>query len=357
MTTLPLISRIREVREERARSQVWLAHAIGLSRQALSALEAGRSIPRTDVALAIAEALGTTVEALFSAKATLPAVPARVSARLPAETRVLLAKVEETWVAHALPRSSMQPGDGVVVTSGARRASVEPLSTLERASERLVVMGCAPALGLLSARLGEARMPVAWLQGTTSQALDALERGHVHVAGIHLLDGARNVREVERRFGRSAVMVTFASWEQGLIVARGNPLGLRRVEDLLRPRVRLVRREAGAGATKLLEQRLHGQRTKALLKGPLARGHLEVAEAISLGAADAGVAIRSAAVAYGLDFVPLSEERFDLVIPRALKSDARVERLIDELASGSFRRELDAVGGYETRESGRRVTE
>jgi molybdate-binding protein len=119
--------------------------------------------------------------------------------------------------------------------------------------------------------------------------------------------------------------------------------------------VRLVRREAGASATKLLEQRLEG--SKLPKTGPVARGHLEVAEAVWLGAADVGVAIRSAAVAYDLDFLPLSAERFDLVIPRVLKADVRVERLIDELASGSFRRELDAVGGYETRESGRLVTD
>jgi molybdate-binding protein/DNA-binding XRE family transcriptional regulator len=348
-------SSIRQVRERLGVRQGDLAQTIGVSRQALSAIEAGRALPRTDVALALARALGTTVEALFSADTPSAVVKARATAGVSDHSRVLLARVDDRWVAHPLARASAQPGDGLVVGTTARQATVEPLGSLERASNRLVVMGCAPALGLLSARLSESRVPVAWLQGTSGQALDALSAGNVHVAGIHLRDGELNVREVERRFKRSAVLVTFAAWEQGLVVAKGNPLKLRQVEDVLRPRVRLVRREAGASAMKLLEQRLAGARLPKT--GPVARGHLEVAEAIALGAADVGVAIRSAAVAYDLDFVPLSAERFDLVIPRQLKADVRIERLVDELASGSFRRELDAVGGYETRESGRLVTQ
>ncbi len=348
-------SPIRQVRERLGVRQGDLAQTIGVSRQALSAIEAGRALPRTDVALALARALGTTVEALFSADVPPATVKVRATAGVSERSRVLLARVDERWVAHPLERASSQPGDGLVVGTSARQATVEPLGPLDRASNRLVVMGCAPALGLLSARLSESRVPVAWLQGTSAQALDALGAGEVHVAGIHLRDGELNVREVERRFRRSAVLVTFAAWEQGLVVAKGNPLGLRRVEDVLRPRVRLVRRESGASAMKLLERQLEG--TRLPKTGPVARGHLEIAEAISLGAADVGVAIRSAAVAYDLDFVPLSAERFDLVIPRHLKADVRIERLVDELASGSFRRELDAVGGYETRESGRLVTQ
>jgi molybdate-binding protein len=84
---------------------------------------------------------------------------------------------------------------------------------------------------------------------------------------------------------------------------------------------------------------------------------MEVAQAIAMGAADAGIAIRSAAAAYGLGFIPLAVERFDLVIPRAMATDPRVERLVDTLGSTTFRRELDTVGGYITRESGHQVGE
>jgi molybdate-binding protein len=90
------------------------------------------------------------------------------------------------------------------------------------------------------------------------------------------------------------------------------------------------------------------------MRGPTrtASGHLEVAELVAHGAADAGVSIRSAALAYGLGFIPLAEERFDLVIPRELATDARVEHLVDVVGSRAFRRELDSIGGYITGASG-----
>ena len=76
-----------------------------------------------------------------------------------------------------------------------------------------------------------------------------------------------------------------------------------------------------------------------------------------MGAADAGVVARSAAVAHGLDFVPLSEERFDLVFPKEWSNDARAARIVDTLESRAFRRELASLGGYDTRRSGRLVSE
>jgi putative molybdopterin biosynthesis protein len=154
------------------------------------------------------------------------------------------------------------------------------------------------------------------------------------------------------------LMVNFASWEQGLVVAPGNPLRIRGVQDLLRPKLRFLKREPGAGAHKLLEQMLRsvGARVQDLRDpGRVALGHMEVAEAVAMGASDAGISIRSAALAYGLDFVPLATERFDLVIPRTLATDPRVERVVDTLASRGFRRELESVGGYATRETGQQV--
>src|SRR5439155_613234 len=84
----------------------------------------------------------------------------------------------------------------------------------------------------------------------------------------------------------------------------------------------------------------------------LARGHAQVAQAVAMGAADAGVVARSAAVAHGLDFVPLSEERFDLVFPKEWSGDARAGRIVETLEGRAFRRELASLGGYDTRRSG-----
>jgi molybdate-binding protein/DNA-binding XRE family transcriptional regulator len=366
-STPELVCRVREARLAAGMSQQALAAQVGLSRQALSSLEAGRAIPGTDVALRLAQALQCQVEALF----TQASGPARVKARLATDAavmpkhRVLLSADggdRGEWVAWALEgrrSDGLQAADGVVTQARGSALEVELLGTPQAIRERLVVMGCAPALGLLAARLGAGprRVAMSWVYGTSGESLDALERGDVHLAGIHLRDahsGRYNVPQVQRRFAaRPMLIVNFASWEQGLVVAKGNPLRLRAVEDVLRPRVRLVRREPGAGANKLLEQLLKPagapeRRPPALV----AHGHLEVAQAIAHGAADVGVAIGSVALAWGLDFIPLSSERFDLVFPQAMATDPRVERLIDELSSPSFRRELDSLGGYETRESG-----
>ncbi len=359
-----IVCRVREVRLKANLSQQALAAEVGLSRQALSALEAGRTVPGTDVALRLARALGCQVEALFAAEPVAPRVQARSirGSSPPANARVLLAEIDGQWVARPLgERGPEAPlaADAVVTGARAGRVDVELLGDQRTAAERLVVMGCAPTLGLLSARLARGARPVAmaWVHGSSGQALEALEHGEVHVAGIHLRDarsGRFNLPQVERRFGgRKMLIVNFASWEQGLVVAKGNPLRLRKVEDLLRPRVRLVAREPGAGASKLLEQSLSSSGA-AVLRRPamVARGHLEVAQAVAQGVADAGVAIRAAALAWELDFVPLSAERFDLVFPQSLVGDPRIERLVDELGSTSFRRELNSIGGYETGESG-----
>ena len=362
-----LVFRVREVRLARGLSQQALAAAVGLSRQALSAVEAGRSVPGTDVALRLAQALDTRVEALFAPPAGVERVEARLAggphAGLPG--RVLLSQVDGDWVARPLGERSaeaVQAADGVVTGSHGGRVEVELLAGSAGPRDRLVVMGCAPALGLLASRLAAPprRVPLAWVHGTSAQALDALEKGEVHLAGIHLRDartGRFNLPQVQRRFAqRRMLLVTFASWEQGLVVAPGNPLGLRRVEDLARPRIRVVQREPGSGASKLLEQLLSRSGAPPLRPPVLvARGHLEVAQAVAHGAADVGIAIQSVALAWGLDFVPLSSERFDLVFPEALASDERLERLIDELGSSAFRRELESVGGYQTGASGQVV--
>ena len=148
--------------------------------------------------------------------------------------------------------------------------------------------------------------------------------------------------------------------QEGFAVARGNPKRIRKPEDIARPGVRFVNREPGAGARRLLDRLLR----KAGVPGTAVKGydrllggHLAVAQAVAMGAADAGVVARSAAVAHGLDFVPLSEERFDLVFPKEWGSDPRASRIVETLESRAFRRELESLGGYDTRRSGRLVTE
>jgi len=160
--------------------------------------------------------------------------------------------------------------------------------------------------------------------------------------------------------GRAMVVVTFAHLEEGFALAPGNPRHIKRPEDIARPGVRFVNREPGAGARRLLDRLLRKARVPiSAVKGydRLLGGHLQVAQAVAMGAADAGVVARSAAVAHGLDFVPLSEERFDLVFPKEWSGDPRAARMVETLEGRPFRRELGSLGGYDTRQSGHLVTE
>ena len=172
--------------------------------------------------------------------------------------------------------------------------------------------------------------------------------------------GEFNVPIVRRLFGeRSMLVVNFARWEQGFVVPSGNPRRIRKVEDLVRTGIRLVQREKGAGARNLFERLLRKARVKPdqiATCDEVARSHVAVAQAVAMGVADVGVATRSAALSFGLGFVPLALERFDLVLPAAQAQDARIARLLDTLSSRAFRRELTSLGGYDVSTSGASVS-
>ncbi len=350
-----------------------------MSRQTISSLEAGRYAPSTALSLRLARALDCRVEDLFS----LEEVPEPIAADLvspdgpggaSAGSRVALARVAGSWVAHPIgpEQGELLPGaaDGLLVSletrgAGGARIRVEPLRSRRALGDNLLAVGCDPALAVLSAWLGE-RSPglrLHCVHAPSVRALEILAAGQAHVAGTHLLDeasGDYNVPFVRRRFHeRPMLVVNLARFETGFVVAPGNPKAIRGAEDLARRRVRVVRREPGAEAQRLLERLLRGARISrsALQSSPPARGHLAVARAIAAGTADVGIATRGAAQAFGLGFVPLAEERSDLVLPRELFDDSRFQRLIDTLGCRPFRRELASLGGYGTAESGHVVAE
>jgi putative molybdopterin biosynthesis protein len=357
-------SPLRARRELLGLSQVALAAAVGLSRQSLSAVEAGRSQPGVDVALRLAAALECRVEDLFvpSERPRIRAEPAGAFG----DGRVLLAEVAGRWVAHPLVGLALRTSaDGLVVRGSRGKLEVEPVRALAEARDNLVVMGCAPALGLLCDRLSSRAGPgrFLWLAGSSTAALEALGARHTHIAGVHLVDartGEANLAEIRRLSGSSPIaLVALARWEAGLVLAAGNPLGVRGPGDLERPGLRLVTRERGSGARRLFDRVLSAAGRPAAVAARSAievGGQLEVAHAVSIGAGDVGVATRDAALAFGLAFVPLAEERYDLAIPRGELDDPRIVRLLDALAAAPIRRELAAIG-YDVRCSGDRVAD
>lgn len=358
-------TQVRHRREALGLSQAALAAAIDLSRQSLSAIEAGRAVPSVEVALRLARALDSRVEELFAAPQA-ESLGAVSPAGGPVAGRVSLAHVGGRWVAHGLTGDAVRVAADGVATPGRRgELAVELLRPEAEARENVVLMGCAPALGTLADRLNARAGPgrFLWFSGSSTASLEALGRRTVHLAGVHLVDprtGEANVVDVRRAVaGQAVALVTLARWEAGLLVRPADAKRLRGVGALGRRGVRLVAREAGSGAQRLLEGKLReaGLGVELARKAALrAGGHLEVARAIAMGAADVGLATQDAALAFGLTFLPLAEERYDLVVPVGQLSDPRLARLFDVVASAAFRRELTALG-YDPRASGERVAE
>ncbi len=315
---------------------------MAVSRQSLSAIESGRSAPATDLALQIARVLGCRLDELFWLEGhggTLEVERTTPGARL------ALGLVQGRWVAHPIDPTDTSAADALV----AHGQSVTLLSRREDVAQTLLCAGCAPAMGLLASRTPRAR----WLERSSTAALELLHRGQVHVAGAHLFDETThefNLPHVRRRFPNTAMrVVTLARWEAGLVLPHGNPHRVRHARQL--SKLRIVQREPGSGAEALLARALEGHLPKR--RGPDARGHFDAARAVLLGAADAAVAVAGAAEAFGLHFVPLAEERFDLIYSAALESDERLKALLDTLTGRAFRRELQSLGGYQVRETGR----
>ncbi len=365
--TSEIVNRIRELREERGLTQLGLAEAVGLSRQSMNAIEGGRAMPRVDAAMRIAGVLGASVEELFGGVVEEQLLMADFGVGNLGDVRnprVALAEIAGRWQAYALEQHGAHRGaDGLVDGVHGRQVAVRPLRDVGSARENIVLMGCAAAMGLLADQLNVGGGPgrFLWMQNSSLGALHGVIDGRTHVAGVHFVDpktGEANIVDVRRHAGATPyALVTLARWQTGIVVARGNPLGLREGADLGRAGLRVAVREAGAGTQRLLEQvwvAAGHEGVPARQRHFVARGHFEVAHAVAMGAADTGVASLDAALAYGLDFVPLADERYDLVVPLPLLGDARIERLLDVMSSGAFRTELGAFG-YDTTPTGNRV--
>lgn len=372
-----LTNHVRQHREASGMTQSALATAIGISRQSLSSIEAGRATPGVDIALRIAAILNLSIEQLFqtttdddsiSAEAVGP-LPHHASMNQAASTphRVALAHIQNRWLAYSLAHSStLHAADGIATLSGQKndkQLKIQPLRALPESRENLVITGCAGALGLLAnqlnARTGAGRF--LWFHASSTAALQTLANHQTHIAGVHLVDptsGEFNTAAVRRHTRNAPVaLITLACWQTGIVAPVGNPKTLHAAECLARPDLRIVTREAGAGTQQQLEQiwKSAGKNVASQETTPIqARGHLEVAHAVALGAADAGIASQDAALAYGLHFIPLAHERFDLVMPTTSLQDPRIQRLLNNLTSSAFRLELDALG-YDTAPSGNRV--
>jgi putative molybdopterin biosynthesis protein len=360
---------LRRAREARRLTQIELARRTRISRQALGAIEAGVYQPGVTVALALARELGTTVEGLFGAAASASAdhVGADWSeAEMPTARRVTLARIGGKIVAIPQPAAhlALAPPAGIVERAAGHHAEVATFRSASEIDSVLLIAGCDPAVAMLADWLTRHRAPVSAvaLPCSSSRALAALVGGRAHVAGLHLRDpstGEYNLTPARKALGRRrSTMVTFANWELGLATAMPNRLGIHSVADLGRRGVRIVNRELGAGARSALDDALDklGMAGASIAGyGDEVGGHLEVAAAIAAGRADAGMTIRLAADAYGLDFIALREERYDLVIMDRELETPPVRAMLEALNSARFAREVSDFCSYDTALMGRVV--
>jgi putative molybdopterin biosynthesis protein len=200
--------------------------------------------------------------------------------------------------------------------------------------------------------------------------LVALRRGEAHLAGSHLLDpetGEYNISYIRQYLpGKQVKVVTLVGREQGLLVQKGNPKGLKSLGDLSSSgvgdaaHVRFVNRQRGAGTRVLLDYQLNllGIASDSIIGyNQEEYTHLGVAAAVASGRADCGLGIAAAAQALNLDFVPLYQERYDLVIPRNYAESDLLAPLFDVLENREFRAAVAALPGYDVNRMGTVVVE
>lgn len=190
--------------------------------------------------------------------------------------------------------------------------------------------------------------------------LVALKYGNCHVAASHLLDaetGDYNSSFIKKHFPDLKVTVqNLAYREQGLIVAKKNPLRIKSLKDLARKKANFVNRQEGSGTRALLDYWLKENGIDpAHIQGyaNIAYTHMDVALEVFSGSADVGIGIMAAAKLLGLGFIPLATERFDLIIPNENYRAEALKSLLEVLCSDDFKSTVMRMGGYSTRDTGR----
>ncbi len=368
-----MTNNLTTLREQRGISVARLAAMVGVARQTVYAMEAGSFVPNTEVALKLARGLECKVEDLFCLTEDPPTPVGRseTASLLPGSEDALpgqpvqLCRVGEQLVAtSSVPVSwYFPPSDATVARpptkSGALRVN---LTDNDREfGKRVLVAGCDPGISVLARSAQLAGVELVLVHRNSSQALQLLKQGRIHIAGTHLRDEATgdNMPGIDAVLSKDSVaVISFAVWEEGLVAATGNPKNIRSAEDLARRDVSIVNREQGAGARKLLDSQLkrHGIGSRAV-NGyrNLALGHLAAAWQVRSGAADCCIAPGAVARSLGLSFIPLLTERYDLALRKQDVDNPGIRVLLETLNRSQFRHELESYGGYDARDAGRRI--
>ncbi len=365
VSTDRVICNLKRLRREKGYSQSQLAELAGVRRQAIYDMESGRYVPNTAVALKMARHLGCRVEDLFAVEEQRIERPITLLEKAsPSGSRVCMARVGDRLVGYPLDGTVMlndglQAADGLITSDG---GSVRLLRDEAHIEKTALILGCDPAFSILSSHVArcntEARIHYRF--SSSLGALDGLASGVAHLAGTHLHDTGQGDSNIV--FARNtlpnmkATVLAFSFFEEGLMVAPGNPRGIRTVADLAGERIRFVNREKGAALRILLDERLvrEGIPAEAIDGyGNTALSHTRGAQMVVYDLVDAALGLRAIASAYGLDFVPLETVRCDLVVPCDFLDHPAVKVVLDVLQTHAFREELASLPGYDSSCTGR----
>jgi putative molybdopterin biosynthesis protein len=364
---------LAQFRTKRGLTAIELAKKIEVSRQTIYAMETGAYVPNTLLALKLAQVLGVKVEDLFRLEEVEAPVHTENAELLPAEQEaqpglpVQLCEVDERLVA-VLPAPiawSLPPADAVLIEAGKRpgRARVQLFQNEEKQfRKRLLIAGCDPGISVLLRHLQREGVEAVVAYRNSSQSLELLKQSFIHVAGTHIRDeatGESNLPAVRKQFPKGSVaVISYAIWQEGIVIARGNPKSIKGISDLARKDITIINREPGSGARMQLDSHLQRAGINPRnVKGyqQIAVGHLPAAWQVKNGLADCCLATKTAACVFGLDFIPLENERYDLVIHKENLSHPSIQILLDTLGRAAFRRELEGLGGYDTKIAGDRL--
>jgi molybdate-binding protein/transcriptional regulator with XRE-family HTH domain len=342
------VNRVKERREARGWSQLELAQRAGISRTGISAIEGARLTPSVAAALMLARVLECSVEELFGANDSRGSEVYQWAWRpTSASCRYWAAEVAgQGWLYPAENNVQVtQRHDGVLMQ--AAMLSQRP----ESAERSLVIACCDPAIAVLAQEFErQTGFRLIALIRPTGEALDLLERGLVHVAGVHWAEASDRRGNAgalrERGLQKDLELLHITEWEDGLAVRQD--ARVRNVQQAVRGQLRWIGRAPGAGARRCQDQVLGDRKSPT----KIARDHRGVVEAIRGGWADVGVCVRLASEEGRLGFIPVSKESYDLCYLARISNDPRLIALRNVVRSPSYRDTLADLPGYNPKSCG-----
>ncbi len=355
-----VVCNLRSARKAKGLSQSELAERVGVKRQAICDMETGRYVPNTAAALRMAKELGCKVEDLFAMdESGDEELVTFVEKTCAGKSRVSVARVRERLIAYPLDgkwlfSDGFQAADGLLTPDCSH---VQLFHKSDHLEKKVLLLGCDPAFGILGAHASrwaaDARVQCRF--ASSHLALERLATGYAHIAGTHLHNPTSvqsNAALAQKVLsGSKAMIVAFSFFEEGLMVAPGNPHQIQTVADLAKEGLGFVNREPGAAVRILFDERLAlAGLSRESIRGydKMVSSHIQCAQMVAFNMADAAMGLRAVASAYGLDFVPIEAVRCDLVIPCEFQDLPAVKILLDVLQTRSLRDEISSLPGYES---------